>query len=432
MQRVRPLAWGLLVVTAISAVLGTNIEQSGIYLLFTTCASALFVGFIDVLLRRARLTAIRSIPQTVAVNQTLEYKVKVKNVGARRLRGGQFIELSSKENVSKLEFATIVEPGEENRNVVDRFLLHYRWTWLLEQRRRFKNLFGLPIINLLKPQEETEVIFRWTPRNRGVAKFERLRVALPDTFGLFQRLITVPTRCDEVSILPRVHSIPARQFQLLQGLNEQQGQSFPKIGNSTDFLQIRDYHPGDPLQKIDWKTWARTNQPMVREFEEEASQASALIFDRAGQEDPSFEGAIEIVASLLAPQNLQKSLFDWALLGNTSHELASQPKQSFQKALLQLSRMDPVEEDEEAFKQKSIRKSLQKFSHIIWVGSKINSQKLTALDSLKGPHNSIHILLIQHSLDESSIENKKIHLIRPSSLLVDFKNTLNAITKKSS
>jgi len=37
---------------------------------------------------------------------------------------------------------------------------------------------------------------------------------------------------------------------------------------STDFLQHRQYYPGDNLKYLDWKVWARTNRYVVREYEE--------------------------------------------------------------------------------------------------------------------------------------------------------------------
>lgn len=46
-----------------------------------------------------------------------------------------------------------------------------------------------------------------------------------------------------------------------------------------DPAELREYIPGDPAQRIDWKATARMNQPHVREYEAEIDYVTALLFD---------------------------------------------------------------------------------------------------------------------------------------------------------
>ena len=50
-------------------------------------------------------------------------------------------------------------------------------------------------------------------------------------------------------------------------------------GASLEFMDFRDYVPGDDLRHVDWRSYARTEQYKVRLFREEVSPAAELIAD---------------------------------------------------------------------------------------------------------------------------------------------------------
>ncbi len=45
-----------------------------------------------------------------------------------------------------------------------------------------------------------------------------------------------------------------------------------RVGPGESFWQFRAYHPGDPVQRIDWRQTARSQRPFIRELEWEAAQ----------------------------------------------------------------------------------------------------------------------------------------------------------------
>jgi hypothetical protein len=82
-----------------------------------------------------------------------------------------------------------------------------------------------------------------------------------------------------VIALPKRYRIPplalpgARKFQ-------QGGVSLSaSIGDSEEFLSLRDYRPGDPLQRLHWKSFARTGKPIVKEYQDEFFERHALVLD---------------------------------------------------------------------------------------------------------------------------------------------------------
>jgi uncharacterized protein (DUF58 family) len=53
----------------------------------------------------------------------------------------------------------------------------------------------------------------------------------------------------------------------------------PYFGQSVEFLQHRQYAPGDDLRHVDWKVWAKQDRLYVKQFEEETNMRSTLLVD---------------------------------------------------------------------------------------------------------------------------------------------------------
>ncbi len=52
-----------------------------------------------------------------------------------------------------------------------------------------------------------------------------------------------------------------------------------RAGNSPEYLGNRDYIPGEPARRLDFKAWARVGRPVVREFQEEFNSEVAIVLD---------------------------------------------------------------------------------------------------------------------------------------------------------
>ncbi|MEX2118034.1 MAG: DUF58 domain-containing protein [Pirellulales bacterium] len=56
----------------------------------------------------------------------------------------------------------------------------------------------------------------------------------------------------------------------------------PYFGQSVEFLQHRQYAPGDDLRRIDWKVWAKQDRYYVKQYEEDTNLRSILLVDVSG------------------------------------------------------------------------------------------------------------------------------------------------------
>lgn len=74
-------------------------------------------------------------------------------------------------------------------------------------------------------------------------------------------------------------SLVARRVRAGRGKGERRS---TKRGASVEFVDYRDYRPGDDLRRLDWRVYARLERPFIKLFEEEEDQTVHLLLDASG------------------------------------------------------------------------------------------------------------------------------------------------------
>jgi uncharacterized protein (DUF58 family) len=89
------------------------------------------------------------------------------------------------------------------------------------------------------------------------------------------------------------------------------------VGDSQEFISLRDYRPGDPLRRIHWKSWAKTGRPVVKEYQDEFYVRHGLILDTFQNTEKSerFEEAVSVASSFACAVQSQESLLDLMFVG---------------------------------------------------------------------------------------------------------------------
>ena len=117
-------------------------------------------------------------------------------------------------------------------------------------------------------------------------------------------------------VLPRRYPIPAMA---LPGARRYQPGGIAlasSVGDSEEFVALRDYRPGDPLKRIHWRSWARTGRPVVREYQDEFFVRHGLVLDTfVPSPTPAFEEAVSVAASFACTVGTQESLLDLLFVG---------------------------------------------------------------------------------------------------------------------
>ncbi len=76
----------------------------------------------------------------------------------------------------------------------------------------------------------------------------------------------------------RIGRLELRARHIVEGLLSGMHRS-PFFGQSVEFLQHRQYAPGDDLRHVDWKVWAKQDRLYVKQFEEDTNLRCMLLMD---------------------------------------------------------------------------------------------------------------------------------------------------------
>ncbi|MEM8944866.1 MAG: DUF58 domain-containing protein [Planctomycetota bacterium] len=76
----------------------------------------------------------------------------------------------------------------------------------------------------------------------------------------------------------RIGRLELRARHIVEGLLSGMHRS-PYFGQSVEFLQHRQYAPGDDLRHVDWKAWAKQDRLYVKQFEEDTNMRCTLLVD---------------------------------------------------------------------------------------------------------------------------------------------------------
>jgi uncharacterized protein (DUF58 family) len=115
----------------------------------------------------------------------------------------------------------------------------------------------------LGPGEQLSVPMAWRFEARGNAALTGLELASRFPFGLLEHRLLVDHPI-EVLVYPAVSLHPGRETRRTLGSHERDDdRQAPRGTGAGDFLDLREYQPGDPTRSIHWPTTARMGRPMI-------------------------------------------------------------------------------------------------------------------------------------------------------------------------
>ena len=103
------------------------------------------------------------------------------------------------------------------------------------------------------------------------------------------RLISGMERLIDPRTLARVKHLPLIAKTVADGFLHGLQQSHQR-GIGIEFSQYRAYEPGDPLSRIDWKLFARSDRYFVREAERESEICMWFVLDASASMNQASEG----------------------------------------------------------------------------------------------------------------------------------------------
>jgi uncharacterized protein (DUF58 family) len=303
---------GVVIGLIATASMGADTDNTVAYQAFTLLASLLFLAVFFGWGLRVPFVVTRLLPKFGTVGEPLRYEARLKNLTSRTQSGLTLIEDLQDPRPSFGEWRAVVLDDQR----------HSR-SFRINQpsgRRPFRlATVKESVIPRVLPKQEAEMPMELTPLRRGVLRFKGVTFARPDPLGLIRALARTAAP-QTVLVLPRRYPLPPVA---LPGTAKYQegGVAFASnVGQSDEFVALRDYRHGDPLRHIHWRSWARAGKPVVKEFEDEFFVRHALVLDTFTERPQSevFEEAVSVAASFACTIQTQESLLDLLFVGPES------------------------------------------------------------------------------------------------------------------
>ena len=316
-RRFTPAGRLLLAAMLASMALGFDTQQSVAYQSFTFLAALLAACMLWALAFRNRFEVGRTLPRFGTAGEPVSYTLRVTNLSLSPLAGLSVREEEGVLHPSFEEFAA-ARPAEGSRApLLARFAGFDRWQAL----RKARTLEGLEenALPMLPPRGSAEVSGTLVPRRRGRLRFAGTAVARRDPLGVF-RAFQRQEAGQSMLVLPRRYPVPELRLPGLRRYQQGGIALTSAVGESQEFMSMRDYRPGDPLRRIHWKSWAKAGKPIVKECQDEYFVRHALVLDTfAERGGPVFEEAVSVAASFACSVLTQDSLLDILFVGAESY-----------------------------------------------------------------------------------------------------------------
>jgi len=361
---------GVMMATAIflSGILGFNILKTTVYQVLALSFFTMFISLISSLFPfKFKVRIQRILPEYVTIGDKVIYEIEITNLSSKTQKGLLLYDDIHDPRPSFEDLLTKREPFEHLRNAWDRKTLYYRWVWLIQKNRkaRFKTI-ELPDL----PGGETiSVTTGFVPDHRGYIHFSGCTFARPDAIGLFNRLLIVK-KVQKMLVLPKRYQLEAPDLISSRQYHPGGICLASSIGNSDEFMSLRHYRPGDPMRNVHWRTFAKTNELVIKEFEDEYFVRHALILDTflSSGNETLFEEAVSIASSYISLMQTHESILDLMFVGNQIYSFSSGRGIAFSEKMLEiLACVEPCE-DKTIFELiPALQPNIKKFSGTICI-----------------------------------------------------------------
>lgn len=321
-RKITPIGNWVLIGMAVAAALGSNVTQTTVYQLVALAVSLILIAGTISFFFRFKGSVDRILPRVATVGETVSYKLLIRNLTGKRQQGLRLFEDIHDPRPTREELLTTREPNETQRNWWDRKILYYRWTWLLHKHS--KASFEPQDLPDLHHDVVETVTASFLPHHRGYLNLRGVILARPDPFGLFMGLTQV-CKPQQVLILPKRYDLDAPKLMSSRKYHMGGVALAASVGNADEFMSLRPYRPGDPMRNIHWKSFAKRDELVIKEFEDEFFVRHALILDTFLKEKNEiiFEEAVSIAASYVGSVGTHESLLDLMFVGDQLYSFSS-------------------------------------------------------------------------------------------------------------
>ena len=300
---------GVVYLMIAAGVFGIDAGRTMGFQVFSIAAALLVIAWIGAGRWRPALQIERRLPDHATVGVPLTYRLLIRSQSPRATPRLVVRDEFEDRFPTREEFAAAGRRSDPSGNFFDRRVGYPRWVAMV---RRLRGGTIDPVTTAaLGASGEGVVDIGFVPERRGVVRLACTRVLRPDPLGLINAVATL-VRPQSLLVLPKLYDVPAIELPGSRRHHPGGLQAAQQVGESQEFLQLRDYRPGDPIRRLHWPSTARAGRPIVKETSEEFFARYGLVLDTfiVDDDEVAFEAAVSAAASLAARLTLGDALLD--------------------------------------------------------------------------------------------------------------------------
>lgn len=286
-------------------------------------------------------------------------------------------------------------------------------------------------------------VFPWFKKNirityqlellpRGDHQLQAVRIRCGDFFGFVKKERTYDV-CSRLLVFPSKREVSlSEKASSMEGGN---AASFNMQAKSSNVVTgVREYAPGDRFSWIDWKTTARRNTVMTKEFEQEKSTSVLLFLDSVayeGMNKLAYEGSVELTASLVESLRKSDSSFSFISLGKEKKIYPFQMDPVKKKTILQhLAEIEPGENEAFGRLLQSELTKLPSGAIMMVVTTKMDAEMKQAIDRARRKSKRVVVFFIKPGRAVSLEERNLIRELNGNGVIVNLVTEEKLIQKK--
>jgi uncharacterized protein (DUF58 family) len=167
------------------------------------------------------------------------------------------------------------------------------------------------LVHQIAPDEQALIPVTLHPKKRGLYTLPELTGYSTFPFNLFRTAVKphgdpAVGKRNSLLVLPDFHPVADIDVPVSERYQPGGIALSSHVGESPEYISSREYRPGDSTRRLDYRSWARLGQPVVREFQEEYYCRLALVLDtyvpgkgKPGPAGfPNLEAAVSLSASI--------------------------------------------------------------------------------------------------------------------------------------
>ncbi|MDC3417472.1 DUF58 domain-containing protein [Aquibacillus salsiterrae] len=296
---------------------------------------------------------------------------------------------------------------------------------------------------LIENRSMKRVVFPWFKRRirinyllkhipRGEHHVKAIRLKTGDFFGFVKKDYVYPVD-SYLLAYPSTRKLSIKEK--VNSFDEGGSPSYRVNMKNTNVVSgVREYMPGDRFSWVDWKTTARKNTVMTKEFEQEKSSNVLLVLDAVdypGLNRISFEGSIELTASVIEAFRRRTAQLSFLALGEDVLYFPMNQDKGQQSLINNfLARLQPTGDVAFAKQLTGQMKKIPGGLMVMIVLTAIDVEKKRAIDQLKQKSKRIIVFLVKPKPAITDVDNDIVHQLRIEGVLVNVLSEQQLLAKE--